>query len=61
MFGMVGSPPRAVNAALFPVAFSPLANRPNRLIRFAALLRAKDRDAIKSLHAAPNAQTQTPP
>jgi len=30
---MVGSPPRAVNAALSPVAFSPLADRTNRLIR----------------------------
>ena len=32
---MVGSPPRAVNAALSPVAFSPLADRTNRLIRLA--------------------------
>jgi len=32
---MVGSPPRAVNAALSLVAFSPLADRTNRLIRLA--------------------------
>jgi len=62
MFGMVGSPPRAVNAALSPVAFSPLTDRINRLIRLAPRLPAKDRDANTSLHAAPgDAQTQTPP
>jgi len=32
MFGMVGSPPRAVNAALSTVAFSPRTDRINRLI-----------------------------
>jgi len=47
MFGMVGSPPRAVNAALSPVAFSPLADRTNRLIRLAPPpLPAKDREDI---------------
>jgi len=62
MFGMVGSSPHAVNATISPVAYSRLANRSNRLIRLAALLRAKDHDAIKPLHAAPgDAQTQTPP
>ena len=59
---MVGSPPCGVNAALSPVAISPLAHQSNRLIRLAPPLRAKDRDAIKPPHAAPgDAQTQTPP
>ena len=56
---MVGSPPCGVNAALSPVAISPLAHRSNRLIRLAPPLRAKDRDAIKPLHAAQgDAQTK---
>jgi hypothetical protein len=62
MFGMVGSPPHAVNATLSPSGVFIARYRPNRLIRLAAPLRAKDRDTIESLHTAPgDAQTQTPP
>ena len=54
---MVGSPPRAVNAALSTGAFSPLADRTNRLIRLAAPPRCRRNIARTSSRCTPRQTT----